>query len=225
MRVRCDSKNADGQNGFSDMAGLGLDTSSQDSFSAGFPTLISAKNLHSVAVSVTQDQSKEEAVHGTPARTFERRRTTSSSRREDSFEEDHVDVIPFILRVFPLPDDEVKQMLAAAKELEEEDTPIVHKEEKEAILIQVKELVALEKVKDQQHLTTSIPTTTSVLVSAASVPTSVPTPTPTPTSASVPENPNPKLEKTTNLEPDTIPEPDLKAEPEKMTLIALPPLM
>jgi hypothetical protein len=122
MRVPCNSKNADGQNGFND---VGLDNSSQDSFSAGFP-ISAKKDLSSVAVTVTPDQSKDQdAVHGTPLRAFERRRTTSSSRREDSFEEDQVDVIPFDVRLFPLPDDEVKQMLAAAKELEEENGPII----------------------------------------------------------------------------------------------------
>ena len=43
-------------------------------------------------------------MHGQPARAFERRRTTSSSRtREDSIDEEHIpEVLPYERRVFPL---------------------------------------------------------------------------------------------------------------------------
>ena len=55
-----------------------------------------------------------------PARTFERRRTTSSSRtRDDSMDEEHVtDVTPFEKRVFPLApaDEELLAEEAAAAE-------------------------------------------------------------------------------------------------------------
>ncbi|KAI1289503.1 KAT8 regulatory NSL complex subunit 1 [Halotydeus destructor] len=124
VRMRCDSK-TEGTNGFSET----LDTSSQDSFSV------------SSNAKILTTGSKDDAVHGTPARTAERRRTTSSSRtREDSFDDDHQhhylspDITPFEKRCFPLPADELELIMAAfdgALDEDDEEPQAMHVDKKD----------------------------------------------------------------------------------------------
>lgn len=96
-------------NGFPDQDG-----NSQDSFVAN--------NKDHRHVSYAKDASQQTdpnntsispSVHGNPARAFERRRTTSSSRtREDSIDEDSTpDVLPFEKRSFPLSQTELEELV------------------------------------------------------------------------------------------------------------------
>lgn len=105
MRIRCDSK--------TDLNGFNEDTTSQDSFPSGLSGKSKVTN---------QDQSKDQdSVHGAPARAFERRRTTSSSRtREDSIDDDQVEVTPYERRTFPLDADQMRLIVKAEKDDEDE---------------------------------------------------------------------------------------------------------
>ncbi|RWS23520.1 uncharacterized protein B4U80_09148 [Leptotrombidium deliense] len=70
-----------------------MDSSSQDSFASNSANLTPASSTIA------------EVIHGTPARTTDRHRTSSSSKRDDSIdEENYVEVPPFEKRRFPLSD-------------------------------------------------------------------------------------------------------------------------
>jgi len=103
-------------NGFADQDG-----NSQDSFVAN--------NKDHRHLSFAKDSSQQTdpnstsisaSVHGNPARAFERRRTTSSSRtREDSLDEDSTpDVLPFEKRSFPLGQAELEELIVQTRDTE-----------------------------------------------------------------------------------------------------------
>lgn len=128
-RVRCDSRGdvapaGAGNNGYGNHA---EDCNSQDS-----EISTHTNNHHNVtggSSSVQNNHSKDvqsatketdAVVHGPPARAFERRRTTSSSRtRDDSVDDEHLpDVQPFEKRLFPLAAAELDDLVSDADEVE-----------------------------------------------------------------------------------------------------------
>lgn len=125
-RVRCDSKgdaaSTAGNNGYGNHAD---DCNSQDSEISNHANNTSSNSIVTSHNTDSKDagppaKDPEPVVHGVPARTFERRRTTSSSRtRDDSVDDDHLpDVIPFEKRLFPLAPSDVDDLLSDAEEPE-----------------------------------------------------------------------------------------------------------
>lgn len=133
-RVRCDSKGdgmtptaVAGNNGYGNHA---EDCNSQDSEISNHTTttttitsnnsnsIVTSHTIHSKDAAASAKEPDAVHVHGVPARTFERRRTTSSSRtRDDSVDEDNVpDVLPFEKRIFPLAPAEVDDLISDTEE-------------------------------------------------------------------------------------------------------------
>ena len=73
-------------------------------------------------------------IHGTPAKTTDRHRTSSSSKRDGSIEEEnYIEVAPFEKRKFPISDSEYQEMLRVAEECNNEDMVESKDKEKEEV--------------------------------------------------------------------------------------------
>lgn len=110
---KCDATTVTGNNGYGNH---NEDCNSQDS------EISNHTSINNMGGVVQNNHSKDanQELHGTPARAFERRRTTSSSRtREDSVDDDHMpDVQPFEKRLFPLAPADVDDLVSDAEELD-----------------------------------------------------------------------------------------------------------
>ncbi|RWS09235.1 uncharacterized protein B4U79_10402 [Dinothrombium tinctorium] len=103
-----------------------IDSSSQDSFASN-----PVSSNTGLTANSHDHRTNQEVTHGTPAKTTERHRTSSSSKRDDSIDEDsYIEVPPYEKRRFPLSDVAYTELL---------EVKLHDDSESDSVVIQVKQ--------------------------------------------------------------------------------------